>query len=71
MALSGSVLGAAMKAACTMAPNEGESMDAFRNRLFEAMATAIVDHITANAEVSVSVPVPSTPTTASGTGTVS
>lgn len=45
MPLSGPVLGAALKAACSTAPAPGEPMEAFRTRLFEAMGTAIVTHI--------------------------
>lgn len=77
MALSGTVLGAALKSALTLTPNPGEAMDAFRTRVFEAMGNTIVQHIVTNAQVIVQVasvtgvtPGPGVSGPGTGTGTV-
>lgn len=82
MAMSGSVLGVALKNAMSISPNPGESMEAFRTRLFAAMGDAIVAHITSFAQVSSNVVVSSVtavtpgpgvsgPGTGTATGTIS
>lgn len=70
MAMDGTVLGAALKSALTTSPNPGESMDAYRTRLFDAMGAAIVAHIQSFAQVNSSVVVNSVTGVTSG-GSVS
>ena len=68
MAMNGNVLGAALKDALTITPNDGESMDAYRTRLFSAMGAAIVQHITTYAEVNAQVTVNSVTAVSPGPG---
>lgn len=67
MAMSGSVLGAAIK---TAIDNLSDADKTNRDKLFEAMGVAIVAHIIANAEVAVaSVTLVTAGLAASGPGT--
>ena len=80
MAMNGNTLGDAMKAAIDgepgfkEAPHAGETMAAYRTRIFRAQGGAIVAHITANGVISVSTTVAlgivvATPDTLTGTTT--